>query len=613
MAIKIKKITCILIIVALITAAVVCFTPYTVISHAATIADLPDNVITQWYDGADYLNYAGALASVSSMFAEMSEADKSARRSDPVVIAVIDTGINLSHEIFEGLLYQNAAETAGNAIDDDGNGYKDDICGWDFINRDAEPLDDCTAPHSHGTHVSGIIAREIAKYGLKDYVRILPLKAGTVGGNFNDAKVISAINYAINIGADVINMSFCGRMSGDWGKSSALYTTIKEAHAQGIVMVAAAGNDRISSDSLLYSPAGFEEVIGVMAYEEAAGGGAMWVKSLDIGTNMGSKYDVIAPGANMYSAVRDDYRSLNGDYINDNGDVYALKSGTSMASPIVSFMAAVLMIKFDMDSDKTTYTIRNCASSSVASYKKVSLVAYLDYNPVSSLAVQISSGDATQSVVQTSKVQFVADIQYYDTTWAVDGDNIFDDLNWYIEKTDSLGTVTNLDIDNNSGRTFAFTPSGAGIYNIYVKLGNYQNFKSTPVSIDVNYSDISDVTLSISGDTKGRAENEYLYTITNFQYIDPYLNTVIWQVYLDDKLIKIDNRSGDKFVFSPTEAGNYRIVCTVNDENDYSVDVKIGISAAEAGTICGAVTAAAVFAASLGIIIAFFVKRFLKK
>lgn len=613
MHIKIKKLACTLIIAVFITAAIICYTPFSEISRATVIADLPDSVITQWYDGADYLNYAGGLAAVSEMFAEMSEADKAARRNDPVVIAIIDTGINLSHEIFEGLLYRNAAETAGNAVDDDGNGYTDDICGWDFVNRDAEPLDDCTSPNSHGTHVSGIIAREIIKYGLQNYVRILPLKAGTVGGNFDDAKVNSAINYAIDIGADVINMSFCGRMRGDWGTGSTLYSTIKAAHAQGIVMVAAAGNDRISSDSLTCSPAGFEEVIGVMAYEEAAGGGSLWVKSLEVGTNTGSAYDVIAPGADMYSAVRDGYTSLNVDYINDGGDIYALKSGTSMASPIVSFMAAVLMIKFDMDSDKTTYTIRNCSSSSIDTYNKVSLTAYLDYNPVSSLAVQISSGDVTQNVVETSSVQFVANIQYYDTTWAVDGDKIFDDLYWYAEVTDSLGTVTKLDTDNASGKTFDFTPGGAGNYKIYVKLGNYHNFESTSGSVEVSYADIADVSMSVSGDTKGRAENEYIYTITDYQYVDPYLNTVIWQVYLDDKLIKIDNRSGDKFVFAPTESGNYRIVCTVNDDNVYSLDVKIVISVAEAGTIGGAVAAAAVIAASLGIIAAFFVKKFLNR
>ncbi len=252
------------------------------------------------------------------------------------VIAVIDTGAELSHEDLADSLWINEAERNGtDNVDDDGNGYIDDIYGVDFINNVPTPVpDNPSAPlryeapeddsnSSHGTHVSGIIGMDpnnaVGYAGVGYHTKIMILKAGNSKNSFSFANATKAVEYAVANGADVINMSF-----GSYNKNSTFAEELEKA-SSSCLLVAAAGNDgRASSDSTMY-PAAYPYVIGVMAGNTADG---CWTSSNFVDTSP-APYDILCPGESILSTTR--YNS------------YAEKSGTSMASPMAAGSAAVIM------------------------------------------------------------------------------------------------------------------------------------------------------------------------------------------------------------------------------------------------------------------------------
>ena len=131
--------------------------------------------------------------------------------SNTVVIAVMDTGVDYNHPDLAGNIWSNPGEVAGNTLDDDNNGYVDDIRGWDFVDDDNDPVD----VQGHGTHVSGTIAavgnNAIGVTGVCWQAKIMPLRTfDAFGGGATSARIIAAIGYAVNKGAKVINASFGG-------------------------------------------------------------------------------------------------------------------------------------------------------------------------------------------------------------------------------------------------------------------------------------------------------------------------------------------------------------------------------------------------------------------
>ena len=129
--------------------------------------------------------------------------------SQDVVIAVLDTGVDYNHVDLADNIWVNAGEIPGNGVDDDGNGYIDDVRGWDCVNNDNDPMDD----NGHGTHVAGIIAaanNNIGTVGVAFNCKIMPVKTGTSSGTLNNSDIAEAIQYAYMNGASVINMSFGG-------------------------------------------------------------------------------------------------------------------------------------------------------------------------------------------------------------------------------------------------------------------------------------------------------------------------------------------------------------------------------------------------------------------
>jgi predicted outer membrane repeat protein len=250
------------------------------------------------------------------------EAWNTCRGSAEVVVAVIDTGVDYRHRDLETNAWRNEAELNGIAgADDDGNGYVDDVWGYNFIYNDNEPMDD----HGHGTHCAGTIAA-IGNNGLDVagvcwQARIMAVKilAGDGDGSAADGAV--AIYYAVANGADVISCSWGGPE-----RSQLLDEAIAYAHRQGVLVVAAAGNE--DSDELFY-PAAHDEVIAVAATGPSD---QRWPFS-----NHGPWVDVAAPGQAVVSLRP----ALTSGIVQSRFTVEL--SGTSMAAPHVSGAAALLL------------------------------------------------------------------------------------------------------------------------------------------------------------------------------------------------------------------------------------------------------------------------------
>ena len=246
------------------------------------------------------------------------------------IVAVIDTGIDYRHEDLNKAMWKNPKEIMGNGIDDDNNGYVDDIYGWDFFHNDntichynsarkASALDN----DDHGTHCAGIIAatanngKGVAGVASNANVKIMSVKAlGGAKGEGNTATMIKAIRYAVRNGADVINLS-CGGEPDKYDK--ALETAIRES---GVLFVVAAGNEGNNNDEHRVSPACYSYLDNVITVGFVNCNGTISKYS-----NYGQSVNILAPGVYIYSTIVGDY-----DYM----------SGSSMATPVVTGVAAML-------------------------------------------------------------------------------------------------------------------------------------------------------------------------------------------------------------------------------------------------------------------------------
>lgn len=261
---------------------------------------------------------------------------------DPsVTVAVIDTGVDYTHPDLKANMWVNPDEIPGNGIDDDGDGYIDDVYGCSTVSDErfhsGDPMDD----HGHGTHVAGIIAaanNKVGTVGVAYNVKIMAIKAGQATGIFLQSDIAEAIVYAYTHGADVINMSFGGSAC-----SIAVQDALQSAYTTS-TLVAAAGNENASNElsqsltcpTMPNYPAALSYVVGVMSVN------ALGVESSftnwDVKAYNSVEYEVYAPGEAMLSTLPNNrYGKLN---------------GTSMATPVVSGIAALLRSYY---TDRDTY------------------------------------------------------------------------------------------------------------------------------------------------------------------------------------------------------------------------------------------------------------------
>ncbi|MFH0907315.1 MAG: S8 family serine peptidase [bacterium] len=236
-----------------------------------------------------------------------------------VVVAVIDTGMDYEHPDLAANMWSNAGEIAGNGMDDDGNGYVDDVRGWDFFSDDSDPMD-C---NGHGTHVAGTIGasgnNQQGVAGVCWNVVLMPIKfLDDFFGFGTTADAIRAIDYAVAMGARVINNSW-----GGGAYSQALKEAIATADEAGVLFVAAAGNDGEDTDASPHYPSSYDvpNVISVAATTES--------DTLADFSNYGSAtVHLGAPGQDILSTTPE--------------GSYARYSGTSMATPHVAGACALV-------------------------------------------------------------------------------------------------------------------------------------------------------------------------------------------------------------------------------------------------------------------------------
>ncbi len=269
-----------------------------------------------------------ALSSITA-FAAMKKKNIEILTTSAIVVAVVDTGADIYHSELKDSIWTNPGESGldkfgnnkeNNKIDDDGNGFVDDLHGWNFIENNHDLSDQI----GHGTHVSGIISKQFQKYrGFRKKpaaLKIMILK-------YYDAKATSlknleysnrALNYANQMRANIINYSGGGAQS-----SSVERKIILESQRLGILLVAAAGNNQSDCDLKFYFPAsyGFSNIISVAAVDNSG-------KLLSFSNFGKGSIDVAAPGKWILSTLP--------------GNKYGVLSGTSQSTAHVSGVAAAV-------------------------------------------------------------------------------------------------------------------------------------------------------------------------------------------------------------------------------------------------------------------------------
>ena len=276
--------------------------------------------------------------------------------SRPVVVAIIDTGLDYFHpDLDPATVWRNTAEQA-NGIDDDGNGYVDDLIGWNFYDNDNTPWDYA----GHGTHVAGIVGAATNNgegiAGINRGVRIMPLKVLNFVGRGRSTGIAEAIFYAVANGARIINLSLGGHHLSKTEKLAIDY-----AYKHDVLVVVASGNEGV--DNKDYGPAGLDSVLTVGAVD-AQGNYAGF-------SNWGAAVDVAAPGVDILSlrARRTDFALISGqeDYKAGEGFVgkenrYYRATGTSFAAPFVTGVASLLLARNpDLGVEQLMRIIRNTA------------------------------------------------------------------------------------------------------------------------------------------------------------------------------------------------------------------------------------------------------------
>lgn len=284
----------------------------------------PDDLGTDTYLGQWYLHTIQAP-----------EAWSISRGNRQVKVAIVDGGVDLSHEDLKDVIWTNPGEIPDNGIDDDGNGYKDDVHGYDIAENDGDPNPDAVE-NFHGTHVAGIVSAKsdnglgIASVGFD--VAIMPVKinhqSSTVGIAFE------GLIYAANAGADIINCSWGGYGFGETQKG-----VIEYAQDHGCIIVCAAGN---SGEEGLSYPAAYDGVLSVGATTKE--------DKMAPFSNYGASLSITAPGYQLLSTMP--------------GNQYMNQSGTSMSAPLVSGLLALMKSHYP---EATNAQLKTCLLSTADS------------------------------------------------------------------------------------------------------------------------------------------------------------------------------------------------------------------------------------------------------
>jgi len=424
--------------------------------------------------------------------------------SGNVVIAVIDSGIDYTHPDLKDRVWMNKNEISGNNIDDDGNGYVDDVMGWNFISNTNDPLDEL----GHGTHCAGIIGAEgnngIGISGVCWNCSIMPLKIFSKFGDTDLGLIARALAYAADNGANVISMSW-----GSTGFSQLLKDSIDYAYSKGVVLVAAAGN---SGGAYKEYPAALDNVISVAALNRD--------NSRAFFSTYGSWVDVAAPGEDIYSTTPTYHVTLN-DAPYNLAMNYGYASGTSMACPMVAGLAGLILSKNPGMTQEEIKTLIRSAVSKVDSCTYIgtgNINAFKCLQNDSSPVANLDSSLDDQEVKNTVEIKGTA------------GGSTFKAYNIYIghgnypETWDLLDT-SNSPVENNVLYSFDTTAYKDGRYSIRLEVVDLSGKKfqdrtivltnNVKATVYVNGDGTADfTTIGDAVNNSGNGDNIFVYNGT---------------------------------------------------------------------------------------------------
>ncbi len=513
-----------------------------------------------WYYGDDALDIKSAKEAISHLDMNV---------NSPVVIAVIDTGLSVSHELFDGVLLQNGeGQTMGYDSYSDSTGITE--------------INDST-PSSHGNGIAGIMAMTIKELGLANYIKIYPIKASQGSKESVEiASVTRAINRAVDIGADVINMSFgltADEMTKtNWTTDLSLKYAISRA-AKSALLVAAAGNGgkegSTTNQKDIFYPAAFDGVFSAVNYNSKF--------EIADDSNFGGMYDIAAPGTEILTAGS----ATGGSNYNSNF------GGTSASAAFVSVAAALLKLRYKTATELDGYALARMMSNladvrtarkSNYTYKCLNFRAVLtqdfengtEYNYVPPTGLQLSHNgpmgkdefaDAVyfMSTDTATPVRFIATVTPYGRT-----DPQFDDMiKWYVK--DSEGAETYL----GNGSMLDYTATIFGETQIVARLTIGSNVIEATQRVHVRYKpyfvEDSKVTYeSYGGERPDKVPTEgvlyttekTVFTMVSIKYLDQSVG-VKW--YVNGKYVG----EGTTFAFRPTLPGVYKISAQYGDNPLY--------------------------------------------
>lgn len=242
---------------------------------------------------------------------------------ESVVVAVTDTGVDYTHADLAENIYFNLDEIPNDGIDNDNNGYVDDVVGWSGVTNNGLSMD----RHGHGTHVAGIIAAQINGFGVVGVApraKILPVKVLNDQGYGNLATIVAGLNYVKTLRTRGVNIRVINASWGGGAHSTVLQNLINELHGLGVVFVAAAGNSASNNDHHPTYPANYINSVSVASIDES--------RLISFFSNYGNSVHIGAPGSAIVSTLPDGR--------------YGSMSGTSMAAPFVSGALALFFDKY---------------------------------------------------------------------------------------------------------------------------------------------------------------------------------------------------------------------------------------------------------------------------
>lgn len=310
-------------------------------------------------------------------------------RDTKAVVAVIDTGVDLSHEDLSKNIWVNSAELNGlPGVDDDHNGYIDDINGWGFPEKSNDPTPGAYDGSDHGTHIAGIIGasanNKIGVAGIAWSTKMMALRV--FSKTRNDAAtsdIIESIYYAVNNGAQIINCSWGAEQT----PSQAELDAYGFAESRGVLVVAAAGND--AKDASTYTPASISSVLAVGSFNSKF--------QMSSFSNFGSSVSVLAPGGDLMTSFGTGIDEEIFSTLPSNS--YGYKRGTSSSAPFVSGLAALIKsILPQIDSQGLRELIKS--GGDLVSIKKLGVTrtySFINAPKTLNLAVQVSAKNPTCS------------------------------------------------------------------------------------------------------------------------------------------------------------------------------------------------------------------------